>query len=156
MYRAFHNVEVARTSGEFAIFLLRTGDFASAEVVLRNALRIDSLTIGPGHGMTARHRLRLGRALLNTGRPSEALPEFRQSARVFEAVNGSDTPITLEALSREAQALMALDDRRAVDSILGIIDQRVGEGPRYSLPRTISERLRAELATDVSAPPPGR
>ena len=67
---------------------------AEAEPLIRRALRIDELSLGPDHPSVAISLNNLAQLLQATNRLAEAEPSIRRSLEIFTASLGPDHPNT--------------------------------------------------------------
>jgi len=102
------------------------GEFARAEVLLREALDLDRARLGPDHPNVLAHMQTLGSVYREWGRPQDAVPLYRRSWELATAVYGADHPTTLGCRSNLALGL----------SDAGLYDEALAHGEAVAAERT--------------------
>ncbi|QFZ19958.1 FxSxx-COOH system tetratricopeptide repeat protein [Saccharothrix syringae] len=122
----------SRLLDQAGTYLLRTGQLADAEVLLRRALRAGEEVHGPDRPELARLLNNLGNAVSESGRPAEARPLLERALAIGEAALGLHHPevavplnnlgLVLRDLGRPDEAL-PLHERA-----LAVTEARYGSG----------------------------
>ena len=112
-----------------AYALLQGGDFAEAEVLIRQVLDSESARLGPDHPQTLYTRKVLGQTLHRQGRLDEAAQRYAEVYEKRRARYGDDHPLTLGSGAQLAAAYNSLDRPAEAEPLLRrALDTRIARG----------------------------
>jgi non-specific serine/threonine protein kinase/serine/threonine-protein kinase len=100
-----------------AVNAMNHDDLALAEKLLRHAVDLRKQSFGPSAAL-ARQESNLGRVLVRTGRPSEAVVLLDDALAMAQRFTGDHSQITLLAYQGEAEAQLVLKNRKAAESFV--------------------------------------
>ncbi|MHC4832991.1 MAG: serine/threonine-protein kinase [Planctomycetota bacterium] len=100
--------ESIRAMANLAVVKRRRGDFASAEVLYADAIRLAERHLEPGHELLITARANFGTMLQASGRGEEAIPLLRDALERSEAQFGREHPTTISIAGNVAVCLNQL------------------------------------------------
>ncbi|MBS0276804.1 MAG: serine/threonine protein kinase [Proteobacteria bacterium] len=142
-----NRVLVAESQSALGDVLVRQGDFAKAEPLLRDALAALEQAFPPGHPQTAQTRASLAALYLERNAPERALPLMEQAYEALRAAHGPKHPETARAAIRLAACLQAAQKRSTLDRRAQQLRDEYAEILKSAGPSTRAEQqLLAKLA----------
>ncbi len=100
-----------------AVNAIYRNDLARAEKMLRLVIDLRKQSFGPSAAL-AMHESNLGKVLVRSGRPLEAVPLLHEARTMSQHFTGDHSGDTLLAYQNEAEAQLALKDAKAAEPLI--------------------------------------